>query len=348
LQQGTRLEAKRIDKVQIPKTGEWQIVENGGPEPGSGAESNIYAKYADYAFIVRRKRQQSRQSDVPTITTKILIQSEPLLSAVGEVLKDVQGLTWNARPFKVMWHPLGIPTEVIKVNVQVDPQLLLAFLSRFKDYLADLRSKDTASGDGRREEHLFFLISFLDTEYATTIRKINDLVPHGQITFDLLWAILLPHSILFTTCETTNEPRAVRLRDLKKESHWLDGESWQLSCDYVDAIGDSPSPRPQFEWADVSLKIQNFDGVVNITQLSLYPIKFHPNGDEVRANLIARGRRWIDWNGFHHVHYSGVACKRENNGITRLTVSLISDTRDAHRDDIDCQVNGRIIIDRCQ
>jgi hypothetical protein len=313
---------KRVDKRQIPKSGEWEIVDNGEPKPVP--ESNIYAKYADYAFIVRRKLQQSRQTDIPTITTKLLIQSDHLLKVIKEVLIYVQGLSWNALPFKVMWLPLGIATEVIKINVQVDPQLLLAFLLRFKDYLADLRSKDTASDDDRMIEHLSFLIKFLDTEYATTIRTINSLVPHGEITFDLLWAILLPHSIIFTMCKTTTEPRAVRLRELQRDTHWLNGPFWRLKCDYIDAIGDPPSPRPLFGLTDISLEIQDFDGVVKIAEMSSYPIEFHPNSDVVREKLIARGRRWLDWNGVHHVHYDGVAYKRGDRGaIIKLTVSLI-------------------------
>src|SRR6266478_2070832 len=190
LSQGTRLEVKRIDKVRIPQTGKWLIVESSEHGPVAGAKTDDkYAEYADYAFVVRRKLQQSRLSDFPTITTKILIRSDLLLRVFREVLKDVQGLSWKARPFKVMWLPLIIATEVIKINMQVDPQLPLAFLPRFKDYLANLRSKDAASDDNRVVEHLSFLINFLDTEYASTIRKVNDLISHGEMTFDLLWAI---------------------------------------------------------------------------------------------------------------------------------------------------------------
>jgi hypothetical protein len=93
---------KRIDKVRIPETGKWQIVENGEPEPVTDANSNKYAEYADYAFLVRRKWQQSADSGFPTTTTKILIQSDLLLKVIGDVLKDVQGLSLKARPFKVM------------------------------------------------------------------------------------------------------------------------------------------------------------------------------------------------------------------------------------------------------
>jgi hypothetical protein len=325
LPQGTRLKVKRIDKVRNPQTGKWDIVENDEPEPVTGAKSNgKYAEYAEYAFVARRKLQQSSHSDFPTITTKILIQSDLLLRVVREVLKDVQRLSWNPRPFKVMWLPLSIATEVIKIHVQVDPQLLLAFLPRFKDYLADLRSKDIASDDDRMTEHLSFLINFLDTEYATTIRKVNDLISHGEITFDLLWAILLPHSVIFTMCKTTTEPRAVRLRHSQRVADWT-SIYWHLSCDYINAIEDPPSPCPQFGLANISLNIQSFDGVVKISELSSYPIKFHPNGDVVREKLITRGGRWIELNGVQHVHYNGVAY-RGGGTITKLTVSFISNT----------------------
>ena len=67
---------KRVDKVQIPHTGKWLIVENSEHGPVDTKSDDKCAEYADYAFVVRRKLQQSGRSDFPTITTKILIRSD--------------------------------------------------------------------------------------------------------------------------------------------------------------------------------------------------------------------------------------------------------------------------------
>lgn len=95
--EGTRLEIKRIDKVRIPTTGKWVILENNEP-----VSNDMEDKYAEYAFLVRREVLQTRESDFPTITTEIPIRSDYLHRTLKHVMKDVQNLSWTARPFKVM------------------------------------------------------------------------------------------------------------------------------------------------------------------------------------------------------------------------------------------------------
>jgi hypothetical protein len=66
----------------------------------------------------------------------------------------------------------------------------------------------------------------------------------------------------------------------------------------------------------MTLEIPQFDGVVKIAELSAYPIDWHPSVDEVRAQLIRRGRKWIDLSGVHHKRYMGVAYKKDTNDDT--------------------------------
>jgi hypothetical protein len=75
------------------------------------------------------------------------------------------------------------------LEIQPAPQLLLTFLPRLKDH-QNLDSSDILAGDDN--DHLRFLIDVLETEYAPTLHKIANLVNHGEITFDLRWAIFPP------------------------------------------------------------------------------------------------------------------------------------------------------------
>ena len=48
--------------------------------------------------------------------------------------------------------------------------------------------------------------------YRQTLARIASLVSHGEITFDLLYAILVPGTVIVRRCPTTRETRAVLVR----------------------------------------------------------------------------------------------------------------------------------------
>ncbi|THH06995.1 hypothetical protein EW146_g9450 [Bondarzewia mesenterica] len=302
---GARLELKKLDKLNVPGSGEWQLFDTASPPPSSKEEleEGRYSGYAEYALILRRKVVPSRNSDIPTYVTKLIVWSEHLRKAIRDVLKGVRKVSWNAVPLKVF-----------------NPQLLLAFLPHFKNYLADASSKESPDDDV--VTHVSFLIDFLETEYSTTVKKIHDLVSHGEITFDLLWAIFPPLSIVFTSCPVTSEPRAVRLQDIRLRMNMDCSRYWTLRCEYVDATEESAS---QFGLASITLTIPEFDGVAKIVELSSFPFYLHPNVDNIRMKIVERGRKWVSFNGVHHMQYNGVAYK---NGSDKI------------------RVNGRIMIDR--
>lgn len=207
--------------------------------------------------------------------------------------------------------------------IQVEPQLLLAFLPRVKQLLTDLCSKDIPEGEDSSAKHLSFLIEFLEMEYASILRKITNLIDNEEITFDLLWAIFLPQSIIFTRCKTTSEPRAVRVQGIHRRTKWWKNEHyWSLACEYIDANEDFAFLTQQFGLAKMELEIQNFEGVVKIAELNAYPIKYHPSAGEVRMKLVRRGHKWVQLNGVHHMHYDGLTYRNSS----KVKVSLASDS----------------------
>lgn len=62
-------------------------------------------------------------------------------------------------------------------------------------------------------EHLEFLINFISEEYSGMVNEINAYLLRGEITYDLLWAILLPQTPLYMECLITGEPRIVWLQN---------------------------------------------------------------------------------------------------------------------------------------
>ncbi|KAJ7463469.1 P-loop containing nucleoside triphosphate hydrolase protein [Mycena galericulata] len=311
---GTLLEIKRVEKIRLPDSGEWIIQNASGieirPEIGP-RDDDKYAEWAEYAFVIRRKIVQTRGSDYPVITTKILIRSDLLRSAVREVMKMVEGVSWNGSVLKL------------------DPQLLLSFLPHMRaaSNICDSPASSD-SNEGATNDHFNFLIGFLESEYASILQKIRTLVEHTEITFDLIWAIFVPGEIIFAPCETTGEPRAFRLKRIRKTSQWDGTIVWDLTCEYTEADSDPPSVGQQFGLATHGITIVIFDGIQKITKLAAYPFKYHPNAADISQKLIHRGQEWVNLRGVHHKQYSGLAYRY----YQRVRISA--------------GISGRIMIDR--
>ncbi|KAJ6576105.1 P-loop containing nucleoside triphosphate hydrolase protein [Mycena vulgaris] len=308
---GTLLEVKHIDKIRLPDSGEW-IIQNGNIVTPHDTDDK-YAEWAEYVFLVRRKVVQTRGSDYPNITTKLLIRSDPLRKALRGVMKVTEGVNWNG--------------SVLKLH----PHLLLAFLPQIRVASSSDDTDDSLEDEeNTTKAHLNLLIEFLESEYASTLQKIGTLVDHEEVTFDLLWAVFVPGEILFALCETTDEPRAFRLKSIQQKIRWpTNTVDWDLTCEYVEADDDSSAAAAQqFGLATHSITIENFDGTRKITDLTTYPIKHHPAADRIKQKIIARGRKWSSLHGAHHKQYNGLVSRKLERG--RLVV----------------RVDGRIMIDR--
>lgn len=225
--------------------------------------------------------------------------------------------------------------------------MLLAFLPRFEKYRKDLEAKD----DRPTEETYVLrtvstLIDYLRKDYSATLAKVANLTKHGEITFDTLFAIFVPRSIVLTECPVTGEPRAFQLVSATK-IQTLSGGAYDLICESVDAIDDADSsgtsgaygagafnpaapimpmspylPPPILGSVDVGLKQANgqtygrvqsrmfvpfFKGTVRINTLDIYPIEYHHNPGQLEMALMARGRKWVSLRGIHHKQYHGPA-----------------------------------------
>jgi hypothetical protein len=186
---------------------------------------------------------------------------------------------------------------------------LLIFLPVFCDHLEDLK-EDTVTNEIAIKQ-LELLIDFLKTDHASELERLACFLAHGEITYDLLWAILIPEREYYTVDWQTGQPRAVILK-------WAtdNGFGYSLDCEYLESYGDSAATSrdrsakqatKKFGRAKYMGSIHSFQGAVKITSLGIYPMEYHHKIDEVRNMLIARGKKWAAYDGMHHVAYSGIA-----------------------------------------
>ncbi len=167
------------------------------------------------------------------------------------------------------------------------------------------------------------LVDYLHGDYKSTISTFRRLISHGEITFDLIHILLVPRSILVTTCPVTGEPRALELVSINKVKT-MSGYFYDLLCESVDAIDDvgtnawTPEHSLTTEVRRANSgrafgRVRNrviiapFAGTIKINSLDSYPVQYHSNEKELREKLVARGRKWASLAGIHHMHYKGTA-----------------------------------------
>ena len=136
-------------------------------------------------------------------------------------------------------------------------------------------------------------------EFGTEMEAVGNLLVTCDITFDLTWTLFPPNEVVFALDKLA-----------EKRVYWAHGHEYEreqdgsftlrIDCGYVDDDGKTIG-RAQ---ATV-IKIPQFEGKRKITDLSIFPLKYHPEKSEIREELLARGRtrlgfreqRFHDYNG---------------------------------------------------
>jgi hypothetical protein len=182
----------------------------------------------------------------------------------------------------------------------------VTFLPKFITYRDNLADKKRTAEESHVLASLDVLLEWLHSDYRTTIATIKKLTSHGEIKFDLLYAILVPRSIFVAQCAVTGEPRALKLTSFTRTA--LDGlPVYQLTCENVDMVDRPMTNTVGAGRVQSIINLMYFKGTAKITSLNAFPIQYHPD-KQLRHSLVERGRKWLSLaGGVHHKEYKGVA-----------------------------------------
>jgi Domain of unknown function (DUF7025) len=207
---------------------------------------------------------------------------------------------------------------------QVDPKLLLTFFPRFQTYRNELKAKDKATEEDMNVvATLDVLIDYFRKDYRSTLASIENLTSHAEITFNLLYAILIPRTIMITTNPVTKELQALQLASATKTTTASGLPIYELILEGID-VDDAVTNIKAFARTQSRMFVTPFPGTIKITSLDAYPIQYHPREADVRQTLLVRARKWTGLaHGIHHMYYSGTgAYKEQNCKFTRYSVSM--------------------------
>ncbi|KAH9834774.1 P-loop containing nucleoside triphosphate hydrolase protein [Rhodofomes roseus] len=299
------LQVKRVDHVYNIASRVWTYEDTKAQtEPQvlrGGKMADGSDAWRSYCFVVVRQIPMQQVAGAePTVS--IAVKSPYLVTACKNVIGEVPTISWTVNPVK--------------------------------------GKSDRSSEEAHILDSLRVLVDYIHEEHQVTISEIDNLLAHGEISYDLIYAILIPGTIVLTTDKATGEPRALKL------AHCLKGPmAYTLSCTGIDAQDNWQSPgnnagipsmratcAPRVGEVPQTLNLVGFQGVVKINQLPVYPIQYHSDEAKLKKALLARARKWMALNGVHHVHYQGTAVAATNSPIGETYINY--------------EVDSRVMIDR--
>ncbi len=101
-------------------------------------------------------------------------------------------------------------------------------------YLPDLQRYLDAATEGEAESimQLKELIKFLEDWYSSTSENLVPLLAHGEITYDLLWALFKPSSKVYTIDQDSEQPKCLTF-DHGENQERQGQKFFELSCRYL-------------------------------------------------------------------------------------------------------------------
>jgi len=257
--------------------------------------------WKEFCFVVVRTLPDPKDQ-IGKPTFKVVIKSPYILKACKDVIKSWTGISWNSEP------------------LELEPEIFVTFLSDFTIYRDALAAKKNKSEE---ENHVLssvdVLLDWLHCDYRTTIATIKNLVSHGEIKWEYLYAILVPRSIIVAQCAITGEPTAYKIKSVIRSCS--DGSpAYQLTCESIDLIDKPTTNAVVVGRVETIIHLKMFKGTVKITTLDAYPIQYHSSPNELRQSLMERGRKWVSLTGVQHKQYKGIAALQSGDKILKHNI----------------------------
>lgn len=158
----------------------------------------------------------------------------------------------------------------------------------------------------KRIEHAELLHDLLVKEFTETIESSLDMKSKGVMTYDLLWTLFQPGSLVYS--KQQGQDRVFRLTSSRYGFDRNSNPVFWLMCQYIDYDGSN------FGTNKLNMSIASFEGTRSITSLPTLPFDFHGHKDEIHAKLIERGGKVEGYAGSHYRAYHGIGWRMGHMG----------------------------------
>ncbi|KAJ7319012.1 P-loop containing nucleoside triphosphate hydrolase protein [Mycena albidolilacea] len=179
-------------------------------------------------------------------------------------------------------------------------------------YFSELRAEVEPLQEGSVElVHLNILLNFIETQFATTIESVNNLRPQNLISYDTLWTLFRPGTIIHSKIRGYD-------RAFKLEEYWIikcgQQAGFYSTGIHMDYDGEN------FGYRNETLKIPPFTGSIATSTLPFTPLEMRPRKEEIRMALMKRGERFQSMRGQCHGEYVGVAIEEGEESDKKFSI----------------------------
>ena len=227
-------------------------------------------KFQEYAGVHRRILNEMGIN----IATTLEIKSPFLRKALKELLKDQQRINLDADPITISkpYEPLFYQRKAIR------------------EY------RDAQTDDQARIE-MDMLVEFMDLNLDDIQREYDQNVAHGRITTDMAWTLFPPGEVVVFGADSPMPIQCLVVKDCRRQPRQI--PQLQLKCNLFEFNGRKFGKS----FRNVGVILPQQSGPYPITDLPMYPLRFHPNPDQLRQTLIERGRKYVDVVKRAHMNY---------------------------------------------
>ncbi|KAM0257869.1 hypothetical protein ACHAQJ_004173 [Trichoderma viride] len=213
-------------------------------------------------------------------------------------------------------HVIGNITGVnlAEENPKLDPKSLFLYLDDFRSYykvLAQVKPYSKTTHGPKRKWKVTFakrrclrvLINYLEEDFAETEKNLKLMLGDGVITFDLLWALWKPSTLIYSPTYRCHDIPTVSMLTFAERRKKPFSEDFEYSAEtqFIDFNGKT------LTYKSLKKEIRRFNGAVKITSLPFYPLRYHKDEAEIRSLLIERGTKFVSLQGVHHKSFTGIA-----------------------------------------
>ncbi|KAF4819648.1 hypothetical protein CGCSCA5_v004364 [Colletotrichum siamense] len=228
----------------------------------------------------QQRRRESHFGDVSLVLRHIVLKSDMRGNVKSQL--EIQSNTLR-KAF------INIATGLVNINLHQDPIIIRDPYVEIYHCEKRIQGAIESETDESLRGELRLLQKFQEDYMARTVSDLKALEPNGLITYQLLPFIFAPsHPVLLTNRYLSHIPtywtavlhscNVSRDRNDKMEINRA-----ELRLQYTGFNGTV------FGSVDTAIPLKSFSGTRTITELPIYPIKYHPDAQELLKSLRVRG-----------------------------------------------------------
>ena len=165
-------------------------------------------------------------------------------------------------------------------------------------------------GTGTEEERREFLLlkKFKDDYMSGMVEKIEALIAKVTITYEYLWALFAPGTLVILENATSPIKWCVIAENFKAEVRNRK-PIWTITASHLGFDGETVG------MVQKDFIFQGFEDAREIRTLLAYPISYNPKRDELMQYFIERGRKYQRFLGVTHCMYNGPFWNPRKDGV---------------------------------